>query len=88
MKDIQYILIVALAGVCLGMASVPKQPTASISFTQRITPYVNALIQNCVEDCQKTNLVGQDCNKECTDFAVFTTGEYHDQIINKMGNVL
>lgn len=87
MEDFRPIIIVALVGASLGMGSIPKIPTASINFTQKLTTYVNALIGNCVDSCEKTN-IESNCDKSCTDFTVFTTGEYHDTIINKMGNVL
>lgn len=87
MKDLKLLPLIALIGMGLGMASVPKTPSISFSCTQTVTPYVNNIIQNCITDCTTT---GNDtnCTKTCDDTTCFSTAEYHDQIVNKFGNVL
>lgn len=87
MKTLNYILFCGLVLGALGMAKAPSIPSASISYNQQITNFVNNMIQNCLSDCKFSN-IDQDCNKTCTDESVFFAGEYHDRIINKYGNVL
>ncbi len=85
MKEFEYILLLGIfTMVTLGMATVPKAPTISVSYNQKVTPFVNNIIQGCLADCGS----GNNCTKICNEETAFEIGRDHDQIINKYGNVL
>ncbi len=71
----------------LGMAQTPQYPEVSFTCKQRITPWVNKIIQDCEKDVAQTGtFFNQQVN--CTRQSVFAITEDHDAIINKYGNVL
>lgn len=91
MKTFKYVFLclgLAMSWVWFqGMASAPKLPeTLSVCYNQVRTSYVNNIIQNCVSDVLFGNEVTN--NISCTHWVLFFTNEYHDQIINRYGNVL
>lgn len=88
MKELEYLAMCIFVMVAMGMATAPKPPAPlSICYSQQLTPYVNNLIQKCVVSCQKYNQ-DSDCNDTCGNQVILEVGEYHNQIINKFGNVL